>query len=221
MSTTPTTEAPTVTSIFSSSIFHDHIRTWTFVILAASTVGFLYVHESNANAARNALASQAVQQGQVQQATIDKQIQAIHADTQTQVAAIQQQIQAVQTVQQAIAALKQASPAPITITPLITTPATPTTPAVTTAADKAAGTVPVATITGNDLKTLADNAMSCKEQSVELNSCKQTVTLEKQKEADLTTENVALKKIKIQPAWKKMLTTIGQVLLGVAVGRAF
>src|SRR5260370_32520690 len=109
-----------VASVFNSPAFHNHLRTWTFVVLAAFLIGFLYVHESNANAAKNALADQVVKQGQVQQASIDKQLQSIHEDTKNQVQAIQQQIHQVQTVQQAIASLKQSSPAPITITPLIT-----------------------------------------------------------------------------------------------------
>jgi hypothetical protein len=109
---------------------------------------------------------------------------------------------------------------PVTITPIITAPATPTATEKTTADDKATGSAPVATISGDDLKTLADDTFTCKEQSVELNSCRQTHDLDTQKITALTTENAALQKIKIEPAWRKTLKTIGQVLLGVAVGKA-
>lgn len=208
----------TSTSFWNSPIFHNHIRTWTFVILALCLVGYLFVHESNTNAAQAAVATQVLNQGTAQKADLDKQIQAIHDDTKVQVAAIQSQINQVQTVAQAITSLKQTIP-PVTITPIITAPATPTTPAQTTASEKAIGDVPVATITGSDLKILSDNALTCKATGIELSSCQQNLNLEQQKEAVLQTEVDTLKKVKIVPAWKKTLTTIGHIALGVAIGR--
>jgi hypothetical protein len=102
----------------------------------------------------------------------------------------------------------------------VTQPATATTPAVTTAPQQATGTTPVATIDGTDLKTLADNELACKQQTVELTSCQQEITLDQQKNQALTTEVTGLQKIKLEPAWKKTLKTIGQVALGIVIGRA-
>lgn len=217
--TTEVTAAEDVQSFFSSPAFHNHVRTWTFVILALFLIGFLYVHESNANAVKTALADQIVQQGQQQQASIDKQIAVLHNDTKVQVQQIQQQIQQVQTVAQAIAAIKQTSPAPITITPIVTQPASLTQPEKTTADSKATGDAPVATLSGSDLKILADNTLTCKAQAIELNSCKQAVKLDEQKIQVLQTEVDSLKKIKLQPAWKKTLITVGHIALGVLVGK--
>jgi hypothetical protein len=107
----------------------------------------------------------------------------------------------------------------VTINPIVTTPASPTAPEKTTADEKAEGAAPVATISGNDLKTLADETYTCKAQGIELNNCKDTVKLDGQKVDALTTENTALKKIKIEPAWKKTLKTIAQVLIGAAIGK--
>jgi hypothetical protein len=210
--------ASEATSFFNSPAFHNHIRTWTFVILAIFLMGFLYVHESNANAAKNALADQITKQGETQQANIDKQISALHDDTKAQVQQLQVQITQVQTVAQAIASIKSNIP-PVTITPIVTQPATATTPAVTTAPQQATGTTPVATIDGTDLKTLADNELACKQQTVELTSCQQEITLDQQKNQALTTEVTGLQKIKLEPAWKKTLKTIGQVALGIVIGR--
>lgn len=208
-----------VKSFFNSPIFHNHVRTWTFVILAAFLIGFLYVHESNAAASQTALVDQMVTQQSTVQSNLDKQIQALHDDTKTQVAQIQQQLQETQTVAQAIAAIKTNIP-PVTITPIVTQPATATTPAQTTANDKADTNLPVATITGIDLKTLSDNALTCKAQAVQLNSCQQDVVLEQKKEASLQTEVDGLKKIKTPPAWKTTLITIGHVAIGILVGKA-
>lgn len=206
-------------SFFSSPIFLDHIRTWVFVLLAIGLGVFLYVHESNSVAASNAQAAEVIKEGTATQAGIDKQISAIHEDTKTQVAAIQQQIQQVQTVAQTIAAIKANVP-PVTINPIVTIPATASAPQQTSATEQAKGSLPVATISGDDLKTLADQTFTCKAQSVELNSCKQTYDLDQQKITSLTTENTALQKIKVQPAWKKTLMIIGQVFLGFVVGKA-
>ena len=218
--TAATTE---VTSFFNSSVFHNHIRTWTFVVLAFFVVGFMFVHESNANAAKNALADQITKQAQVQQENIDKQITALHQDTQTQVAQLQAQVNQTQTVAQAIAAIKS-NPAPnvppIVINPIVTQPATPTAPAQTTAPEKAAGTTPVATIDGDNLKTLADNQLACKETQIELTSCKQEIVLDQQKNDSLQTENTQLKKVKIEPAWKKTLGHIRDWTIGVVIGAA-
>jgi hypothetical protein len=202
-----------------TSTFLAHVKTWTFVILAIALIGFLYVHESNSNAAANAQAAEVVKQGATAQANIDKQITALHEDTKTQVAAIAQQRNAALSVAQTIAAIKLNVP-PVTITPIITQPATTTTPAQTTATEKAAGSTPVATISGDDLKTLADETYTCKAQAVELNSCKATHDLDVQKAASLQTEVTTLQKIKIEPAWKKTIKTIGQILIGAAIGRA-
>jgi hypothetical protein len=59
---TPATSTPTAPSFFSSSVFHNHVRTWVFVILSIALVGFLYVHESNAIAAANAQAAEVIKQ---------------------------------------------------------------------------------------------------------------------------------------------------------------
>jgi hypothetical protein len=225
MATTPNTVANAETivteteSFFNSPVFHNHIRTWMFVILAFFIMGFLYVHESNANAAKNALAAQIEKQGAAEQAHIDAQIAAVHNDTATQVKQIQAQIDQTQTVAQAIAAIRTNVP-PVTITPIITQPATSSAPAVTTADTKATGDLPVATISGDGLKTLADNTYACKQQAVEFDGCKQTLTLEQSKTASLTQENEALKKIKVVPAWKKTVTTIGHIALGILIGKA-
>src|ERR1035441_8135940 len=74
-----------VESFFSSAAFHNHIRTWTFVVLAIFLMGFLYVHESNSNAANTAVAVQIDKSTKETQANLDKQIQAIHDDTKSQV----------------------------------------------------------------------------------------------------------------------------------------
>jgi hypothetical protein len=201
-----------------ASAFHNHIRTWTFVILAAALIGFLFIHESDSNAAANQQAADVVKQGATTQANIDKQITALHEDTKAQVQAIQAQSQQALSVAQTIAAIKANVP-PVTITPIVTSPATATVPEKTTADERAQGTVPVATISGDDLKTLADETFTCKERAVELDSCKQTHDLDNQKVTALTTENTALQKIKIEPAWKKTLKTLGQIALGALIGK--
>jgi hypothetical protein len=226
---TPTTHVTIPIEDFVSSIkaasstvatdFLAHVRTWTFVILAVALVSFLYIHESNANAAANQQATDVVKQGAVTQANIDKQITALHEDTKTQVQAIQAQSQQALSVAQTIAAIRVNVP-PVTITPIVTAPATTSAPEKTTADDKATGSAPMATISGDDLKTLADETFTCKEQGIELNSCKQTHDLDTQKITALTTENAALQKIKIEPAWKKTLKTIGQIALGALIGKA-
>lgn len=206
-------------SFFNSSAFHNHIRTWTFVLLALVAVVFLYVHESNVTAAQNALAQQIISEQTAQQQNIDKQIQALHADTQSQVQEIQKQIQQAQTVAQAIATIKASIP-PVSITPIVTQPATSTAPAKTTADVQATGDLPVATVTGGDLKLISETVLGCKAQAIELTSCKQDVALEQKKSASLQTEVDGLKKVKLPPVWKRTITTIGHVALGILVGKA-
>jgi hypothetical protein len=102
----------------------------------------------------------------------------------------------------------------------VTQPATATTAAVTTDPEKAAGSTPVATISGDDLKIMADNALVCKQDEVKLNACTETSALKDQKLEASQAEVTALKKVKLEPAWKKALKTIGQIALGAIIGKA-
>jgi hypothetical protein len=229
---TLSTEAATVVrdteSFFNSSAFHNHIRTWTFVVLALFVMGFLYVHESNSRAANVAVAAQIEQQGKEQRADLTNQITAIQADTKNQVQALQQQMQQVQTVSQAIASIQKNAPAnqpPIVINPIVqpaqaATATTPAMPAKTTADDKlgATGDTPVATLTGDGLKQLADNANVCKQQSIELNSCKVQLDDQKKISTSLQTENTKLTKLKIEPTWKKVLGRARDIAIGYLIG---
>jgi len=206
--------ADNTTSFWASPIFHQNLRTWAIVLGIALIVGFIFVHESNSNAAQQALVKQVLDQGNAQKADIDKQIATNNDTTKQQIAVIQQQIQQVQTVAQAIASLKQTVPQ-ITVTPIIPPGSNPS----TVTGQKAQGDLPVATISGGDLKILSDNALECKSQGIQLSSCQQQVILEQQKEVVLQTQVDALKKVKVVPAWKKTLTTIGHIALGIAIGK--
>lgn len=207
-------DTTTSTSFWASPVFHQNLRTWAIILGIVLVVGFIFVHESNSNAAQQALVKQVLDQGNAQKADIDKQISASQATTNQQIAVIAQQIQQVQTVAQAIASLKQTVPQ-ITVTPIIPPGSNPS----TVTGQKAAGDTPVATISGGDLKILSDNALECKSQGIQFSSCQQQVVLEQQKETILQGQVDELKKVKIVPAWKKTLTTIGHVALGIAIGK--
>lgn len=204
----------TSTSFWASPVFHANARTIAIILGIAFVVGFIFIHESNSNAAQQAIVQQVLVQGNAQKADLDKQITANQESTKQQIAVIQQQIQQVQTIAQAIASLKQTVPQ-ITVTPIIPPGSNPS----TFVEQKAQGDTPVATISGGDLKILSDNALECKSQGIQLTSCQQQVVLEQQKEAVLQTQVDALKKVKVVPAWKKTLTLIGHVALGIAIGK--
>ena len=212
-----------VESFFSSAAFHNHIRTWTFVVLAIFVMGFLYIHESNSNAANTAVAVQIDKSTKETQANLDKQIAVIANSTASQVQQLQAQQAQIQTVAQAMAAIRNNGPAnmpPIVVNPIVTQPATANQPAVTTATDQAAGNTPVATLTGDDLKIMAQNTLVCKQDEIKLNACTQESALKDQKLEASENEVKVLKKVKLEPAWKKALKAVGQFCLGAIVGTA-
>lgn len=222
-----TTVQTAATSFWNSPAFHNHIRTWTLVIVALFVIGFIFVHESNSNAAANATATLIVQQGTQQQAAIKEQIAASDASTKQQVAVVNQQMQQNQqqnqTVIQTLMMLKAAVPAgtpALNIQPIVVPSTTPGVAPTTTANDKAIGDLPVATISGDGLKQLTANTLSCQKQAVELNGCQKDYALEQQTNVVLTKENVALKKIKIEPAWKKTLKKVGLVAGAIVIALA-
>lgn len=215
--------ATEVTSFFNSAAFHNHIRSWTFVILAIFVMGFLYVHESNSNAANTAVAVQIDKSTKQTQESLDKQIAVIRDDSKAQVQVLQQQQTQIQTVAQAVGAIRNSGPAnmpPIIVNPIVTQPATPTQPEKTTASLPAAGDTPVATITGDGLKQIAENSLACKQTQVELQACTQTSDLKDQKLAASEKEVTELKKVKLEPAWKKALARGRDIAIGLLVGAA-
>jgi hypothetical protein len=215
-------------SFFHSDVFHNHIRSWTFVVLAIFLMSFLWVHESNSNTASNATAAAVLKQGQETQAALTKQIDSVKSDTASKVAVIQAQADSTRTVAQAIAALRTASGSGqgVSLQPIIVEPAQSATASsaalspTTTGTQTASGDTPVATITGNDLKTLADNAFACDQNAIKLDGCRQELNFETAKVSESTKEVAALKSIKQPSAWKRTLTVTKHVAVGILIGTA-
>jgi hypothetical protein len=214
------------TSFWNSPALHNHIRTWTIVIVALFAIGFIFVHESNSNAVANANATLIVQQGAQQQAALKEQIAAVNESTKQQVAVVtaqmQQNQQQNQTVLQTLAMIKSSAPPStpgLNIQPIVVPSTIPGVAPTTTANDKAIGDLPVATISGDGLKQLAANNLSCQKQAIVLDGCQKDYALEQKTNVSLTNENKALKKIKIEPAWKKTLKKVGLVAgaIGIAI----
>lgn len=206
-------------AVINSPSFHNHLRTWTIVFGIAATVGLLYLHGSRQEAAQEATAAQIVRDGQATQSQIKTQIDAVRKDTAAQVADIQSQVAQVKTVAQAIASIKSVAPT-VQVQPIVTQPSTATIPAKTTEAEPAKGSLPVATITGDALKSLADTTAECKVNAVKLDGCQKELALQQESNSSLKSENTELKKVKIDPVWRRTLKGVGQFALGVLAGRA-